>query len=61
MREEEIKNLAEKQRAYFYTGETLSLEKRIQALKRLKQAITDREEKIKEISSLSQPYIICIV
>ena len=34
MKEEEIKNLAEKQRAYFYTGETLSLEKRIQALKR---------------------------
>lgn len=48
MKEEEIKNLAEKQRAYFYTGETLSLEKRIQALKRLKQAITDREEKINE-------------
>ncbi|HIZ21892.1 MAG TPA: aldehyde dehydrogenase [Candidatus Blautia faecigallinarum] len=48
MKEEEIKNLAEKQRAYFYTGETLSLEKRIQALKRLKQAITGREEKINE-------------
>ena len=48
MKEEEIKNLAEKQRAYFYTGETLSLDKRIQARKRLKQAITDREEKINE-------------
>ncbi len=46
MNETEIKNLISKQREYFYSGRTLPVESRIQALKRLKSAIISREDAI---------------
>lgn len=46
MTEAEIKNLVEKQRAYFYSGATLDVNHRIQALKKLKTIIKRREQEI---------------
>lgn len=46
MNETEIKNLISKQREYFYSGRTLPVESRIQALKRLKSAIISQEDAI---------------
>ncbi len=48
MRETEIQALVVKQRAFFLSGSTLPLEFRIQALRRLKQAIITNEDKITE-------------
>ena len=46
MNETEIKNLISKQREYFYSGRTLPVESRIQALQRLKSAIISQEDTI---------------
>lgn len=46
MTETEIKDLVEKQRSYFYTGVTLNIDYRIQALKKLKDVIKRREDEI---------------
>lgn len=46
MTETEIRNLVEKQRAYFYTGATLNVDYRIQALRKLKDVIKRREDEI---------------
>ena len=46
MTAEEIKKLTEEQRRFFETGATLELSYRIQALKRLKACIKQREEEI---------------
>lgn len=48
MTQPEIKNIVEKQRAYFKTGETLSVKFRIEALKKLKEAIEDNTDKIND-------------
>ncbi|MGM9552622.1 MAG: aldehyde dehydrogenase [Clostridia bacterium] len=48
MTQEEIKNIVEKQRSYFKTGETLDVKFRIEALKKLKKAIEDNTDKINE-------------
>ena len=48
MTELEIKQIAEKQRNYFYTGATLNPDFRIQALKRLKSCILHYENEISE-------------
>lgn len=48
MTEQEIKSIVEKQRSYFYTGETLDVEKRIQALKKLRIGIRKYQEEIHE-------------
>ena len=48
MTELEIKQIAEKQRNYFYTGATLNPDFRIQALKRLKACILHYENEISE-------------
>ena len=39
MTETEIKEIVQKQRTYFYTGATLPVDKRIEALKKLKFCI----------------------
>ena len=39
MNQNDIHKLIEKQRAYFYSNETLNIEKRIHALKKLKTCI----------------------
>lgn len=46
MNELEIKQIVEKQRQYFYSGATLPVNRRIQALERLGAAIRRREEEI---------------
>lgn len=46
MTENEIKNIVEKQRNYFYTGATLDISFRIQALKKLKTCILKYESEI---------------
>ena len=46
MNETNIKRLVAKQRTYFYSGRTLPVENRIQALKRLKNAVISREKEI---------------
>lgn len=46
MNELEIKQIVEKQRQYFYSGATLPVTRRIQALERLGAAIRRREEEI---------------
>ena len=48
MKETEIQALVKKQRAFFNSGNTLPLAYRISALKRLKQAIIENENKITE-------------
>ena len=48
MTEAQIKELVQKQRNYFYTGATLPLEKRLDALKRLKACIQKHEPLIQE-------------
>ncbi len=48
MNQDQIAALVEKQRAYFQTGATLSAEIRIDALKKLRQAIIKNETAIKE-------------
>ena len=42
MTETEIKEIVQKQRSYFYTGATLPVEKRLDALKKLKTCIQCR-------------------
>lgn len=46
MTREEIQNIVKVQRQYFQTGETLDLQFRINALKKLKKAIEDNEDRI---------------
>ena len=48
MKEAEIKELVAKQRAFFFEGHTLPIKYRMDALKRLKQAIIQNEDKISE-------------
>lgn len=48
MKEQEILRIVEKQRTWFYTGSTLSLSGRIEALNRLKTCILEREADIHE-------------
>ena len=44
----EAKAIVDRQRNYFYAGNTISVEKRIQALKKLKAAVRIRQEEIQE-------------
>ncbi len=46
MTECEIRNLLERQRAYFASGETLDIKKRLEALKKLKDCIVRHEKEI---------------
>ena len=46
MTREEISAVVQRQRAYFETGATLPVEKRMEGLRRLRQALLDREEEI---------------
>ena len=46
--EQDIKNIVENQRAYFKTGETLDVDFRIAQLNKLKQAVIDNEQRIKD-------------
>ncbi len=48
MKEQEILRIVEKQRTWFFTGSTLSLSGRIEALNRLKTCILEREADIHE-------------
>ena len=48
MTETEIKEIVRKQRSYFYTGATLPVEKRLDALKKLKTCIQKYEPLINE-------------
>ena len=48
MNETEIKELVSRQRNYFLTGETLPVEARLEALKKLKKCIQEQEEEINE-------------
>ena len=48
MKQEQIHQLVEKQRSFFATGATLDVGYRIQALKKLKQALLENEEAINE-------------
>lgn len=48
MEQQEIQQLVEKQRAWFFTGGTLKIEHRIQALARLKACILEHENEINE-------------
>ena len=48
MTETEIKEIVQKQRSYFYTGATLPVEKRLDALKKLKTCIQNYEPLINE-------------
>ena len=48
MTETEIKEIVQKQRTYFYTGATLPVDKRIEALKKLKFCIQKYEPLINE-------------
>lgn len=48
MTETEIKEIVQKQRTYFYTGATLPVDKRIEALKKLKSCIQKYEPLINE-------------
>lgn len=48
MTEAEIKKIISGQRSYFYTGATLPVEFRIQALKKLKESILKNEERVNE-------------
>ena len=46
--EQDIKNIVEKQRNYFRSGETLDIDFRIAQLKKLRQAVVDNEQEIKQ-------------
>ena len=46
MNQQEIQAIVEKQRAFFHTGATLDVEKRIQALKKLQSCILRYEDEI---------------
>lgn len=46
MNQQEIQAIVEKQRAFFHTGATLDVEKRIQALKKLQSCILCYEDEI---------------
>lgn len=48
MNETEIKDLVSRQRRYFLTGETLPVEARLEALKKLKKCIREQEREINE-------------
>ena len=48
MNETEIKELVSRQRNYFLTGETLPVEARLEALKKLKKCIQEQEKEISE-------------
>lgn len=48
MTEADIKKIVNNQRTYFHTGETLPLETRVQALKKLKSSILEKEEAIEK-------------
>ena len=48
MKEQEIQKLVEKQRSCFFTGATLNIEHRIQALTRLKTCIIKYEKEISD-------------
>lgn len=48
MNETEIKDLVSRQRRYFLTGETLPVEARLEALKKLKKCIQEHEREINE-------------
>lgn len=48
MNEKEIQSLIQKQREFFFTGATLSVDRRIEALKRLKSCIQEHETEIEE-------------
>ena len=52
MNETEIKQIVETQRKYFFTGATLPIEGRINALKKLKAYITAHETEIKDRKSV---------
>ena len=44
--DKKLEQLVEKQRAYFAKGETLSVQRRLQALERLEKALRDGEEEL---------------
>ena len=46
MNQEQIRHILDTQRAYFSSGATLPVEKRVQALQRLRTAILDSEAEI---------------
>ncbi|MGN1003621.1 MAG: aldehyde dehydrogenase family protein, partial [Oscillospiraceae bacterium] len=46
MTREEITSLVEKQRCYYKSGATLPVERRVEALKKLRQALVSQEEAI---------------
>lgn len=48
MNEQEIKNIVTNQRKYFYTGATLDVDARLQALKKLRASILKHEDMINE-------------
>ena len=48
MEKEQITQLLEKQRQYFYSGATLNLDFRISALKRLRASIRKHESQLSE-------------
>ena len=48
MNEQEIKNIVTNQRKYFYTGATLDVDARLQALKKLRASILKHEDIINE-------------
>ena len=48
MDQQQIKQLIEKQRSWFFTGATLKIERRIQALNKLKACIIKHESEINE-------------
>lgn len=51
MQENEIQAIVAGQRQFFFSGKTLPLDHRIQALKRLKQAIVGNQKKIADAPS----------
>ena len=57
MTETEIKEIVQKQRSYFYTGATLPVEKRLDALKKLKTCIQKYEPLINE--ALKRDTFLC--
>ena len=62
MTETEIKEIVQKQRSYFYTGATLPVEKRLDALKKLKTCIQKYEPLINEALTLEKVTLnpICV-
>ena len=56
MTEQQIDLLLEKQRAYFASGATLNVEKRIDALRRLRSVIKKYQTEIAESKTIVSPF-----